>query len=135
MRDPASAFREKHLTGSPETLKRKEKSITESFKYQPLRPDEQMLGFTVSQVVITDSEIVAQVAEFHDSGERCSCVVITNKRGDFEDGYVADEVAICDHFPFAEVREAISSYDPTNSISLILVRGHDVSVSIVGRSF
>ena len=106
--------------------------IAKPLRYKPLRADEQLLADTVCHAVLTDPDIMAQLAKHHDVGDRCSCVVVTDRRGEFQDGYVADELATNKRFPFAAVRQTISSYDPADSICLILVRGRDVSVSMTG---
>jgi hypothetical protein len=98
-------------------------------RFRPLQPHEQQLGIALTQFALTDEDVVREVAVRHDSGERCAVVCLADEA----DGFVADQAEIQRRFPFAGVIESVGSYDPRDSVCLLIVRGGLVSVSIVGR--
>jgi len=100
-----------------------------ALKYTDLSPSEELLSEEIVEWVLDDDEILSAVDGFHSKGKRCA-VVVWVENGDIDDGYISDEVAVKDQFEFEQVRNAIKSYDPEESVCVVLVRDDEVAVLI-----
>lgn len=103
----------------------------DDLQYEPMRPDEQILGMKLAMALTTDEEILGQIDNFHESGSRCAAVVII-KDGEFDGGYVGNDEAIQERFPFPQVMDALDAYEPGETVCMIFQRGNLVSAGVVG---
>lgn len=100
-----------------------------ALKYTDLSPSEELLSEEIVEWVMDDDEILSAVDGFHGKGKRCA-VVVWVEDGDIDDGYISDEVAVKDQFKFEQVQKAIKTYDPEESVCVVLVRDDEVAVLI-----
>jgi hypothetical protein len=111
------------------SVRRVHRKAMNRLRFRPLQPHEQELGMALTQFALGDEDVVRDVSARHEAGERCAVVCLADEA----DGFVADQAEIQKRFPFPAVIESLSSYDPIDSVCLIIVREGLVSVSIIGR--
>lgn len=83
----------------------------------------------MTQFVFEDQDILRDVTAHHRAGERCAVVCLVDEA----DGFVGEQAEIQRRYPFPAVIESLGSYDPKDSVCILIVRAGLVSVSIAGR--
>ena len=102
-------------------------------RYEPLAHHERVQGMMIAHEIATDPESLVGVDEFHAAGSRCAFVVHYDQ-GRLGENYVLREAELGREFPFDAVRQAVTSYDPADSLCVVLVRGRKVVALVTGRS-
>jgi hypothetical protein len=81
--------------------------------------------------LLDDDEIMETVDGFHRMGRRCA-VVVWLEDGDVVDAHISDDTALEQEFDLSRVHRAVTTYDPAESVCVVVVRDHKNTVVLVG---
>jgi len=102
-----------------------------ALKYKNLSSSELILGQEVLGWLLTDDEIMDAVDGFHQKASRCA-VVVWLEDEDVVDAYISDETALEEEFDLTRVHRAVATYDPEESICVVIVRDGRDTVVLIG---
>jgi len=101
----------------------------ENVVYQEMAPEERMLDWRITRLVMADSVLMNTLHASQAWGEKHAVIALV-ENGELRETYVSPEQAVKKNFPFNPVMQAFDYYDAQHGVCLLIVRDGKAVISL-----